>query len=290
MFGYVRPVRDELRMIDYDRYHAAYCGLCRRLGKRFGFFSRFLVNYDLTFLYLLLASVEERKPIGSCRCPARLGCRKKACIEDDALLDYVAAVDVILCRQKIADDILDSGFWKAAAFRLVRLATARGYKRAKAQLPAFDETVRTQLQTLQDLEQAHSGSIDATADSFAKILSACAMRFESDTIRRPMEQLLYHVGRYIYLIDALDDLPEDCRTEGYNPLRYRFPVEDGALPEADAAYFREILNGSVNLAGAAFELLEHRAYQKLLENIIYLGLPTVLKAVEHGDFRQQAKL
>ena len=67
MFGYVRPRRDELRMREYDRYHAAYCGVCRSLGREYGFFSRFLVNYDMTFLYLLLASVEAAKPNASCR-------------------------------------------------------------------------------------------------------------------------------------------------------------------------------------------------------------------------------
>ena len=46
MFGYVRPRRDQLAEADLDAYQAAYCGLCRALGKRYGFFARFLVNYD----------------------------------------------------------------------------------------------------------------------------------------------------------------------------------------------------------------------------------------------------
>ena len=290
MFGYIRPVRDELRMKDYDRYHAAYCGLCRSLGKRFGFFSRFLVNYDLTFLYLLLSSPESPQPLDRCRCPARLGCRKKPCIVDPSLMDDVAAADVILCRHKLEDDILDAGFWKASVCRLVKLLTAGGYRKARKQLPDFDKTVQAQLQALRGLEQEDSPSIDATADCFARILSGCALRFDAPELLRPLEQLLYHIGRFIYLIDALDDLAEDCKTGSYNPLRFRFQTEDGKLREEDASYFRELINASVNLCGAAFELLPHRSHGELLENIIYLGLPAVSRAVESGGFRQQAKL
>lgn len=289
MFGYVRPVKPELRMRDYDRYHAAYCGVCRALGRNFGFFSRFLVNYDMTFLYLLLASVRAPQPVEHCHCPARLGC-KKACITDAELFRYVAAVDVILCRHKLRDDIHDSGFWKRIAYRAVRLVTARGYRRAKAALPVFDDAVQEKLGRLSALEQAQSDSIDRTADAFAAILSDCAALYEEDELRRPLEQLLYHVGRFIYLTDALDDLAEDCKTGNYNPLRYRFQPESGKLNDEDTQYLKDILNGSVNLAGAAFELLPLKSGRELLENIIYLGLPSVLKCVLDGSFHEKAKI
>lgn len=286
MFGYVRPLKSELRLRDYDRYHAAYCGVCRALGKNYGFLSRFLVNYDMTFLYLLLASVNEPCTAKRCCCPARLGCRKD-CIDDAALMQYVAAVDVILCRHKLEDDIADSGFFGSLKYRLVKSLTARGYRRARKRLPEFDAAVRTQLLRLRELEQAHAASIDATADTFAAILSECAAYYDDPAVRRPLQQILYHVGRFIYLTDALDDLEEDCKTDSYNPLRYRFAPESGALNEADALYFNNILDGSVNLAGVAFELLPVRSGREILENIIYLGLPLVLKSVENGSFHKR---
>lgn len=49
MFGYVRPNRDELKVRELRDYEALYCGLCRALGRRHGFFARFFLNYDFTF-------------------------------------------------------------------------------------------------------------------------------------------------------------------------------------------------------------------------------------------------
>ena len=290
MFGYVRPRRDELRMREYDRYHAAYCGVCRSLGREYGFFSRFLVNYDMTFLYLLLASVEAAKPNARCRCPAKLGCVKKDCVDDEALLGYVAAVDVILCRHKLQDNIRDSGFFKGLAYRLAALLISGGYRRAKKRLPDFDRITEQRLAVLQALEGEQSSSIDRTADAFASILEHCADLYDDPALRRPFGQLLYHVGRFIYLVDALDDLAEDCKTGNYNPLRFRFTPEEGRLRPEDQTYLGELLEGSINLAGAALALLPLKTDGDLLENIIYLGLPAVRKAVEAGSFHQQAKI
>ena len=59
MFGYVRPVRDELKCRDFDLYRAVYCGLCRCMKERCGWTSTWFLNYDFTFLALLLTPEEE---------------------------------------------------------------------------------------------------------------------------------------------------------------------------------------------------------------------------------------
>ena len=68
MFGYVRPNRDELKVRELRDYEALYCGLCHALGRRHGFFARFFLNYDFTFLAMLL---DGSKPTAEQkRCPA----------------------------------------------------------------------------------------------------------------------------------------------------------------------------------------------------------------------------
>ena len=37
MFGYVRPFKPYMRMFEYDIYKAVYCGLCKDMGRRYGF-------------------------------------------------------------------------------------------------------------------------------------------------------------------------------------------------------------------------------------------------------------
>lgn len=289
MFGYVRPRKDQLKICDYDRYRAAYCGLCRSLGKNFGFAYRFFVNYDMTFLYFLLSSNSPECGRGKCCCPANPICRKQ-CYEFDSVLAEVSAMDVILCHWKLSDAIQDSNAFKSILFRAARLITKRGYLKAAKANPAFDALAESQLSALSRLEQGECSSIDRTADTFAGLLKGCAAGIAEDEIRRPTEQLLYHVGRFIYLADALDDLAEDCKKGNYNPLRYRFSTKNGKLSAEDLTEFKQTLEQSISLAGAALELLPLKSAGDILKNTIYLGLPTVLKAVSEGTFHSKDKI
>ena len=289
MFGYVRPRRDELKVRDDERYRAAYCGLCRALAREYGFRSRFLVNYDMTFLYLLRSSLAPAAPRKRCWCPAKVW-GKKRCVCDDAGYSRVAACNLILCYHKILDNIRDSGFFKRIGYRLLRLVYRRPYRKAARRLPDFDALAREQLDRLTALEQAKSDSIDATADAFARLVAGCVSDLKPDELRRPAEMVLYHTGRFLYLCDALDDLREDLKHDAYNPLRYRFtPTAEGLAPE-DLTYLAQLMDSSVNIAGAALALLPMQSSRELLENIIYLGLPAVFCAVKEGRFQAKAKV
>ena len=288
MFGYVRPLRDELKIRDDRTYWAAYCGLCRDLSRRFGFRARFLVNYDMTFLYLLRASTLNAAEQKRCWCPAKV-CGKQNCFCDGAGYESVSAFCVILSVHKLRDNIRDNGFFRSVPYRLAALLLRRAYRRAVKAMPEFDRLVREQLDRLSDLEAAHSPSIDATADAFARIIEACAADLSDPAVRLPMQTVLYQVGRFIYLADALDDLAEDCRRDAYNPLRFRFAVENGALKQEDRGYLTELTDSSVNLAGAALELLPMRSGRPLLENIVYYGLPSVFAVVREGLFNHLKK-
>ena len=259
-------------------------------GKGYGFRARFLVNYDMTFLYLLRsagAGEAARKP---CWCPVKV-CGKKSCALDPEGYESVAACTVILCVEKLRDNIRDSGFFKGLPYRLLALLFRRAYKRAARRLPDFAALTAKQLAALHELERVQSPSIDATADSFARITAGCAGDLEDPALRRPMEQVLYQTGRFLYLADALDDLKEDCDKDAYNPLRFRFGVEQGgALGPEDLRYLGQLIDGSVNLAGAALALLPEGTHKPLLENIVYLGFPAVFTAVKAGKFRSRDPL
>ena len=289
MFGYVRPRRDQLPQTELDAYEAAYCGLCRALGKEYGFPARFLVNYDMTFLYLLRASITAPAETALCWCPARV-CGKKTCALDPEGFGVAAACTLILCWEKLRDDVQDEGFLKGLPSRFLSRVYRRAYKKAARRLPDFAALTARQLAALRELEAAHSPSIDAVADAFAQITAACAADLEDPALRRPMEQVLYHTGRFLYLADALDDLKRDCERDRYNPLRFRFRPENGALTPEDQTYLTQLTDSSVNLAGAALALLPLRAYGPLLENIVYLGFPAVFEAVKAGKFNSRDKI
>lgn len=278
MFGYVRPNRDELKVRELREYEAVYCGLCYTLGKRHGFLARMFLSYDIVFLAMLL---NNRGPEWTrCRCPARLWCRKKDCVCAVGL-EAAADAGTILSYWKLRDTVADGRWWERLGARVLSLMLRPGYRRAAHARPEFAQTVQSCLEELHSLEQEKSMSLDRTADTFARLLAAAAPA-SGDTARdRALEQALYHIGRWIYLLDAWDDLEEDRRSGSYNPILARFPENS----EEDRNYLRTTLRHSLNLACAACALLELGHWRNCVENILYLGLPMVEELVFTGRWK-----
>lgn len=275
MFGYVRPLRGELKVKDLENYQAAYCSLCHGLKEACGSAARFVLNYDLVFLALLLD--EGSDPVCPCkrRCAAH-PLRPRNTLPVTPSVRLCAQESVILTHYKLLDDIGDEGVWKGMGCRAANMALAKGYRRAKRALPEFDRTVRTRLAELKELEEAHSPQLDRTADAFAGLLSAAAPVTGDERVDRPRAQLLYQLGRWIYLADAADDLREDQAKGRYNPIDARF----GGQPDLD--YINTTMDHSLALMQSAFQLLPPNRWQAVLENILYLGLPQVQKLAVAG--------
>ncbi len=204
-------------------------------------------------------------------------------------MDYAADLSVLLSYWKLQDGAQDGRFFHCRAAMLGKWFYRRAYQRATERLPGLDKLFAKQLRYLQKLETSNCASLDRTADAFAQLLCACAGERAEAAERRSLGQVLYHVGRYLYLVDALEDLPKDIKKGNYNPLRYRYELQNGSLTEEDKAQLMDTINVSISMAASAFELLPPRADQEIVTNIIYYGLPAVLNSVAKGTFRKRSK-
>lgn len=276
MFGYIKPLKPELKVKEYEYYRSAYCGLCNSLRTRYGFFARFIVNYDFTFAALIMSYAkahEETKKKKRCLvCPSG-----RNCILSEAY-DKAADISVILFYLKLCDDISDNGFWKSLfRARIPRLVLRRAYKRAKKENREYAERAKTLFSELSLLEAAHIPSIDETADKFARMLSEI---IDGDgATERILREILYHTGRFVYITDALDDLSEDVKRGEYNPIAERFGVFAETLPED---IFEEVvitLRHSINAVKCAFDLLPENENTGVLRNIIELGMENSIYTV-----------
>lgn len=281
MFGYIRPLKDELKVREFEQFKACYCGLCRVLKQEYGQFARFLLTYDFTFLAMLLWDGEEEPQTVSARCPASPFRRKSACAPSPVLA-RCAGYSVILSWWKLRDTVDDEGFFASLKDRLLLLLFKRHYKKASRLYPGFMEAVSENLSALRLLEGQPEATMDACADRFARITRAMVTDVAQPEKRRPLEQVLYHTGRFIYLLDALDDLSDDMDKGRFNPLVGRFTPEEGRLSAKDNAALKETLEHSGRLISAAFELLPISAWTEILKNIIYLGMPAALNRVIAG--------
>ena len=196
MFGYVRPVREELKCKDFDLYRATYCGLCRELRRKYGLLAPMFLNFDFTFLALLLWPAEQRFVPCRGRCHANPLARKEMCPADPAL-EAAADESIILTYWKLRDSARDDGPFSGLPARGLALLLAPAYRKAAVCRPEFDRTVRSCLEELTGLEAENCPSIDRTADTFARILQAAAPPSEDRSRDRALEQLLYHLGRWI---------------------------------------------------------------------------------------------
>ncbi|WP_312636461.1 DUF5685 family protein [Oscillibacter sp.] len=283
MFGYVRPPLDLLPAEEQERFRRAYCGLCHTLRRRCGLPARFILNYDFTFLAILLSGGEEPE-IRCERCVAS-PLKKRTCCGAHPALDLAADESVILAYWQARDGVADHGFWKGFKYRAVALALRGGYRKAAAARPEFDRVTREQLGRLAELEREKAPSLDAPADAFAQILAAAADEAEDGSLRRILHQLLYHLGRWVYLTDAADDLKEDALSGNYNPLIYRYGLNNGAWTPESRDAFTKTLDHSVRLLATAYELWDFGCWTPILEQTVYTGLFQVGKAVLSGTYR-----
>ena len=106
----------------------------------------------------------------------------------------------------------DHGFFGGLKYRLAALLLRRSYRKAARLRPDFDRLVQSCLGELTALEQENCPSIDRPADTFARLLAGAAGEEPDPVRRRVLAQLLYHLGRWIYLTDAADDLAKDQRS------------------------------------------------------------------------------
>lgn len=270
MFGYITPRKPELRIREFEAYRGIYCGLCRQLGKEYGQLYRLTLNYDLVFLAMLQMAVEG-KPVNFCRCRCMVHpLSKRSCCQSCGSLSYACAVSVLLCWHKLEDNIQDSPWYASLPLRLLRPLAHRGWKKAAQAQPELAEEMARQMAEQARLEREGCTSPDQAAEPTARIMEAVFARLSPDPVKkRVLERMGYLTGRWVYLMDALDDWEQDRRSGGYNPFLR------AGLDREEAAAALRLTSAQLVLA---LDLLEPAGFGETLHNILELGLPDRVEA------------
>lgn len=261
MFGYVTISANELPQPARERYQAYYCGLCRVLKQRFGNIGRLTLSNDMTFLYILLSSLyEPEEAITQGRClPHPAKPRPSLCNE---LAAYCADMNIALAYHKCRDDWADDRNWvsKAEAALL-----QKAYRQVETRHPEKCAAIEHCLEDIGRLEHAAVLEPDAPANLTARMLGEIFV-YKADLWAVPLRTIGEGLGRFIYLMDAYDDLPADVRRKRYNPLA---PTRD--QPDFEALC-RDALTYVAAEASSAFELLPTVQDVDILRNILYSGI------------------
>ena len=279
MFGYVRTDIPYLYIKDDTLYKAMYCGVCKGIAAVCGNRARMGLSYDVTFLSIILhnlsgidVKIEKQHCLTHC-------VRSKAMANVDELTKQLGALNTFLVYYKYTDDIMDGDKGRGK-----RLWFKKGYKRAKKQYPELERIVRENLKTQEKIEKAQTDSIDRAADSTATMLAEISDYCLGEKSSPQSRNLFYALGKWIYLIDALDDYDKDKKKNAYNPfvLAYQAESKQALLAGENGDEVRYVFNSLFfdireNLAGLTF-----RFNRDLSDNILLRGLPTVTKRVMLG--------
>lgn len=313
MLGYVKIDKGELKVREYEVYTGYYCGVCKSIGRRYGQLPRMVLSYDAAFLAILLASLSDESdtPVQE-HCIAHPVIKKKTLIRNRAI-DYAGDVMLILAWYKLADDAADEG--KVYA-KPVMLMMKRIFRRLNSLYPELCSSVKCHLSALSALEREKCASIDMAAEAFSKIMEdifteglqavygseppqqtspgadrsdygisgasgmqngPCGFASPGNDTRELLARAGYHLGKWVYMIDAVDDIEENIESGAYNPLLFRFKF-DAANETADEFRARIEPDLRFNLyhylamLSRCTDSLDIRKNAGIIENVIYFGL------------------
>lgn len=275
MFGYVKVNKDELKVREYNIYKSYYCGLCKTLKNEYGYFSRFCLNYDSVFLALLLSSVTQDD----------YDCKNQVCIahptkktpiaKTNNSLHFSATVMIILTLLKLSDDIRDEKSIKAMLVYILLLGARSKIKKHHKEL--YDRC-KAQINKLSTLEKNKCSDLDKLSDVFAKLLGTLFVPdfIDDENTKRILSHIGYMLGRFIYIIDAYEDIEKDKKKKTFNP----FVLSEEKIDKNQIA---DLLTFNLSSMANSYELLDLKINKPILDNIIYLGLKNVLDVTIEGE-------
>lgn len=265
MFGYVTIDKPELKVKEFYRYKSYYCGLCRTLKEEYGFRGRMTLSYDMAFLVLFLTSLYETptKELQS-HCP--LHPVKKIPMLQNEISEYGAKMNILLVYFKCEDDWKDDKSLKGIAgmhlFRKKAKELCKEYKRQA-------QVIQKQLKVLAVYEEKQEETLDLAAGAFGKLMAEFFV-YKEDMWEQELRNFGFYLGKFIYIMDAYDDLEEDLKTGSYNPLK---AVKKNSKDDNDYENtVQQILVMMMAEATAAFEKLPLLWDSEILRNILYSGV------------------
>ena len=281
MFGYVTPLKMEMKIKDYEKFKAYYCGLCNSIKSNFGNLPRLTLNYDMTFLAVLLDSLSEDKyNFTEFKCLMH-PLKKRLMLNNNAALDYAAFCNTTLAYYKLMDDVQDNKSSKSKVFSMF----LKNYlKKSKVEDKVVMEYTKEKLLLLNTLEANYNDiSLDELSHVFADLTGfIVSFYYKEATFKESLYWLGYNLGKWIYIIDAYDDLEKDIKDNSFNAINSLLNTE-----HLDFKSFSVLIKPRIDfiLVSCAEQCLKYLntlpliKNEDILYNILELGLMEKMEKV-----------
>lgn len=262
MFGYVKVNKMDLTFREYEHYRGYYCGLCKYLKDNHGEISRLSLNYDITFLILVLTSVYRPKPnVIEEGCIVNPFKKKKKIIND--ITEYAASMNVLLTYYKLEDNLRDDkGIKDKLAYNIYKGKLKLAYEK----YPQKAEFIKNQLEILYNLEQEKNLNIDLVSNTFGNLMGEI-FAYKEDECEKDLRKIGFNVGKYIYILDAYEDLDKDYEKGRYNPFIEYIDKREELREKAD-----KLISMSLGMLARSVDNLNLKVNTNIIENIVYSGV------------------
>ena len=262
MFGYVRINKMDLTFREYENYKGYYCGLCKYLKENHGEISRIGLNYDITFLIVILSAIYKPKTnIFEEVCLVSPFKRKKKLIND--ITEYAASMNILLTYYKLEDNLLDDkGVKDILAYNLYKSKL----KMAHEKYPHKSQIIKEQMKILNQLEKNKEYNIDKVSNTFGELMGEI-FAYKKDKYEDDLRRIGFNIGKYIYILDAYEDLNEDYKKGRYNPFMEYINKREELKIRVD-----RLISISLGLLASSIDRLNLQVNRGIIENIVYSGV------------------
>ncbi|WP_312701067.1 DUF5685 family protein [Sedimentibacter sp.] len=273
LFGYVTINKSELKFKEYYSYKGYYCGLCKTLKSEYSNKARMTLNYDMTFLILLLSSLyEPENKIYSERCMVHPS--EKQLIIQNEISEYAASLNIILTYYNLLDDWHDDRDYKSL---LILKSLSGEYKKAESKLAEKAEIIKERLSNISELEKSNTDDVDKVSNEFGYLMEEIFL-YKKDNWEKILRKIGFYLGKFIYLLDAYEDMEKDEKNKSYNPFN---------LMQSDnkEQYAKDLLMLNLSFLSEEIEKLPLVQDKGVIDNIIYSGILNKLDKKEQTHER-----
>lgn len=179
------------------------------------------VNYEATFLLLLLISASESERVifhGSC-C-LHLFVRVPFLDYLDNEVKIASDISIVVSSFEIKDNENNDGnfIWKVFDSVLNSLN-----EKAVNEISEFENLIKIKLNRFYDLERFETVNFDVILEAYGGIVEGFVSPLLSvvdGPIVEIISRIVNYIGQWIYLMDACDDYHKDISADNYSPLLY----------------------------------------------------------------------
>lgn len=265
MFGYIIVNKQEMKFREFDCYQSYYCGLCQALKERYGRNGQLSLSYDMTFVVMLLSALyEPQTKQGSCKCIAHP--LEAHATRRNQFTDYAADMNILFTYYKCMDDWNDE---KKLSGRLAGMSLRKKNDQVAQRYPEKAEKIYALLEQIHLYEKTKEENLDLASGCFGEIMAEI-FAWRQDEWETDLRKMGFYLGKFIYLMDAYEDMEKDKKDGNYNVFLYqRDKMPDG---EAFEKYAYTVLKMMIAECSRAFEKLPIVENVEILRNILYSGV------------------